>query len=168
MEIKSIRGTTLEPSTDLRNLKFCQVFASSSPSCQDVGLIQPLPPPSPNTRKLKYNKNWNEDELHQYGYIWLSHLSSIPMDNEESINLKESQRRVTCLTSPFHRLMRYVWFFLWYFVDSWGVYFSRSQEINEWWCNIFIAEFSSKLRENFVLATWRNCKSNPHPYSWQL
>lgn len=36
----------------LRNLKFCQVFASSPPSCQDVGLIQP-PPPSPNTRKLK-------------------------------------------------------------------------------------------------------------------
>lgn len=31
-----------------RNLKFCQVFASSLPlfpSCQDVGLIQPLPPP---------------------------------------------------------------------------------------------------------------------------
>lgn len=53
MEIKSIRGTTLEPFTDLRNLKFCQIFASSPPSCQDVGLIQPPPPPSPNTRKLK-------------------------------------------------------------------------------------------------------------------
>lgn len=56
MEIKSIRGTTLEPFTDLRNLKFCQIFASSLPlfpSFQDVGLIQPLPPPSPNTRKLK-------------------------------------------------------------------------------------------------------------------